>query len=102
MEISEKSPAVQPKTVPYTHGTILGIRRLGKSFGAVPAVAPVVGWFSLKWVPILRRSRESLSGGDFQSLSIRLWSIPCPRGCSPALAAPQIAKIGSTHRFLAL
>jgi hypothetical protein len=51
---------------------------------------PGMGWLNPARVPIRRRSHRSLSGGDFQSLSVRLWSIPRPRWCSPALAAPKL------------
>src|SRR5271165_5026661 len=49
---ADSAPRCRAMNRPYTHGTILGLCRLGNLSVPFPAVAPVVGGGSiLKWVP---------------------------------------------------
>jgi hypothetical protein len=63
-----KDPADQPRTVPYTHGTILGLHRARESLGAVPRCAPGIGgiWggsFPIGF-PSGEIARQSILGGE--------------------------------------
>jgi hypothetical protein len=63
-------------------GTILGVRRLGNPFGAVPWCSPGGrGWLNPRWVPIQGGCCVSLSQGRVQV------GLPEPQGRGSGVSA---------------